>query len=153
MITIYKPTIDDLWFKQSMMSDELTMSYNHAFGGTISFPKSKWESWYQKWLTDDNKYYYRYLVNEKAEFIGEIAYHYDDESCVYLTDVLIHAKYRNKGYGGIALDLLCGIAKENGISVLYDELWNDNPAINLFLKHGFIIDKETEKTVILKKEL
>lgn len=153
MITIYKPTIDDLWFKQSMMSDELTMSYNHEFGGTISFPKSKWESWYQKWLSDDSKYYYRYLVDEKAEFIGEIAYHYDDESCVYLADVLIHAKYRNKGYGGIALDLLCDIAKENGISVLYDELWNDNPAISLFLKHGFIIDKEKERTVILKKEL
>lgn len=153
MITIYKPSIDDLWFKQSMMSDELTMSYNHAFGGTISFPKSKWESWYQKWLSDDSKYYYRYLVNEKREFIGEIAYHYDDETCVYLTDVLIHAKYRNKGYGGIALDLLCDIAKENGISVLYDELWNDNPAISLFLKHGFIIDKEKERTVILKKEL
>lgn len=153
MITIYKPTIDDLWFKQSMMSDELTMSYNREFGGTISFPKSKWESWYQKWLSDDSKYYYRYLVDEKAEFIGEIAYHYDDESCVYLADVLIHAKYRNIGYGGIALDLLCDIAKENGISVLYDELWNDNPAISLFLKHGFIIDKEKERTVILKKEL
>ena len=39
MITSYTPQIEDLWFKESMLSDPETMSYNHAWGGTIPFPK------------------------------------------------------------------------------------------------------------------
>ena len=39
MLELYKPHIEDLWFKEQMMSDEQTMAYNHAYGGTIPFPK------------------------------------------------------------------------------------------------------------------
>ena len=49
--------------------------------------------------------------------------------------------------------LLCSIAKNNGISVLYDDIAIDNPAIALFLKHGFVEEYRTEETIILKKEL
>lgn len=38
MISLYKPEIDELWFRESMMADNATMSYNHAWGGTIPFP-------------------------------------------------------------------------------------------------------------------
>jgi hypothetical protein len=30
MIALYKPKVDELWFKESLMADEATMSYNHA---------------------------------------------------------------------------------------------------------------------------
>ena len=40
MIELYKPDVNDLWFRKRMMSDEQTMSYNHASGGTIAFPKN-----------------------------------------------------------------------------------------------------------------
>ena len=49
--------------------------------------------------------------------------------------------------------LLCSIAKNNGISVLYDDIAIDNPAAALFLKHGFVEESRTEEKVILKKEL
>lgn len=42
MVELYKPRIEDLWFREKMLSDDQTMSYNHAYGGTISFPKEKW---------------------------------------------------------------------------------------------------------------
>ena len=42
MLELYVPNIEDLWFKEKIMSDEQTMSYNHAYGGTISFPKEDW---------------------------------------------------------------------------------------------------------------
>ncbi len=42
MITTYKPALKDLWFRQQFMADEATMSYNAAWGGTISFPESAW---------------------------------------------------------------------------------------------------------------
>ncbi len=38
MIKLYSPKLDDLWFRQMFMADDETMSYNHNWGGTISFP-------------------------------------------------------------------------------------------------------------------
>ncbi len=42
MIELYKPQFEDLWFRQKFMNDEATMSYNHAWGGTISFSENRW---------------------------------------------------------------------------------------------------------------
>lgn len=50
MIEMYKPAMEDLWFRKKFMSDEETMSYNHAWGGTIPFPESEWQDWYDTWL-------------------------------------------------------------------------------------------------------
>jgi hypothetical protein len=48
MIELYEPRIEDLWFKEKMMGDEQTMSYNHAYGGTIPFPKEYWTDWHSR---------------------------------------------------------------------------------------------------------
>ena len=78
MLTLYEPKYEDLWFRQMMLADEDTMSYNHAWGGTIPFGEDKWRGWYDCWIADpDGKRYYRYLKNEDGQFVGEIAYHYD----------------------------------------------------------------------------
>ena len=90
-IELYKPQIEDLWFKEMMLGDEQTMSYNHAYGGTIPFPKEKWESWYQRWLVHhDHKRFYRYVAQNNT-FIGEAAYNFDEERQLYLADVIINA--------------------------------------------------------------
>ena len=34
MIKCYQPTLDELWFRESLMADPDTMSYNDAWGGT-----------------------------------------------------------------------------------------------------------------------
>ena len=44
-ITLYTPSLEDLWFRQKMMADEETMAYNHAWGGTTPFPKEVWHGW------------------------------------------------------------------------------------------------------------
>lgn len=41
MLTLYEPKYEDLWFRQMMLADEDTMSYNHAWGGTIPFGEDK----------------------------------------------------------------------------------------------------------------
>ena len=101
----------------------------------------------------EDKRYYRYLKNEDGQFVGEIAYHYDAETQYEIADVIIYSKYRRKGYGSEALDLLCWVVKNNGISVLYDDIAIDNHAITLFLKHGFVEEYRTKEKIILKKEL
>ena len=154
VLTLYKPEYEDLWFRQMMLSDEDTMSYNHAWGGTIPWPESQWKEWYDYWIANhDDKRYYRYLKNKDGQFVGEIAYHYDGDIQHEIADVIIYSQYRRIGYGSEALGLLCSAAKNNGISVLYDDIAIDNPAIKLFLKHGFAEEYRTEEKIYLKKEL
>ncbi len=155
MLTLYKPSIEDLWFRQQMLEDPDTMAYNLAWGGTISFPKEKWKSWHDRWLCGpDGKRFYRYLKDdETGSFVGEIAYHWDEEECICLADVIVFAPCRGEGYGREGLRLLCESASKNGIDVLYDDIAKDNPAIRLFLSEGFEIEAEKEMTFLLKKKL
>ena len=153
MLHIYKPTLDDLWFREMLLGDPPTMTYNHAWGGTISFPKELWNDWYQSWLINENKRFYRYLQNDSGEFVGEVAYHYDEEYQAYMVNVIILAKYRHQGFGSEALKLLEEIAKANHIYTLCDDIAIDNTAISLFLKHGYQEIKRTNEIILLKKEL
>lgn len=148
MIKLYKPKIEDLWFKEKMMYDEDTMSYNH---GTIAFPVSKWVAWYQRWMNDDKRFYC-YICDDDT-FVGEVAYYYDLERRIYIADVIVYAPYRGKGYGYEGLSLLCECAKNNGIAELYDDIAIDNPSINLFLKHGFKEVLRANEYVLVKKKL
>jgi RimJ/RimL family protein N-acetyltransferase len=152
MIKLYIPLIKDLWFRKMFMADEETMAYNHAWGGTIDFPESCWNDWYQRWLIEPgNKRFYRFLVNDSNEFVGEIAYHLDEKENIYIANIIIYSKYRGKGYGKEGLTLLCQACHENGISLLYDDIAKDNPAINLFLKSGFVEEYRTKEIIMLKK--
>ena len=154
MLSLYKPEYDDLYFRQMILADEDTMSYNHAWGGTISFPEEKWKDWYDYWITNPtDKRYYRYLKNEDGQFVGEIAYHLDEEIQGYIANVIIYAPFRRKGYGKQALNLLCDAAKNNGIKILYDDIAIDNPALKIFLDNGFTEEYKTKEKIILKKEL
>ena len=149
------PKPEELSFRQKLLADEETMSYNHAWGGTIEWPQSEWQDWYDHWVINHkNRRFYRYLLDESTgEYVGEIAYHYDDERKINVANVIISAKFRGKGYGNAGLNLLCDAAKENGIDILYDDIAMDNPGITLFLKNGFIEDYRTAEIIMLKKVL
>ncbi|MCR4587863.1 MAG: GNAT family N-acetyltransferase [Lachnospiraceae bacterium] len=154
MLEIVTPSLEDMWFREQLLADEETMSYNHAWGGTVLFPKEDWMEFYDFWvLHPDDRHYYRYLKNDAGEFVGEIAYHYSSEYSAYMINVIIYAPYRRSGYGSEGLDLLCDVAKERGISVLYDDIAIDNPAISMFLAHGFTEVSRTPDVVLLKKHL
>ena len=153
-LTEYVPQLEDLWFRQKMLCDPQTMSYNHAWGTTIDFPREDWQNWYDWWIANpENRRFYRYLKNSEGNFVGEIAYHYDSERDIYIADVIVFAPYRRKGYGGKGLKLLCEAAGKNGISVIYDDIAIDNPAIGLFLKNGFEEQYRTDEIIMLAKKL
>ena len=78
---LYTPKPEDLWFRKMFMADEATMSYNHNWGGTIPFPEEQWQDWYDYWIANpEGKRFYKYLQEESTgEFVGEIAYHFDEE--------------------------------------------------------------------------
>ena len=153
MLELYKPTIDDLWFKQLMLQDEDTMSFNRSYGGTIPFNKDKWRAWFDKWMNNEKRFY-RYLrLTDTNEFVGEVAYYFDEERKTHLANIIIYSKYRKLGYGKQGLKLLCDIAKDNHIDVLYDDIAIDNPSIKLFIDCGFIEKSRTKKSIIVYKNL
>ncbi|MBO4363940.1 MAG: GNAT family N-acetyltransferase [Clostridia bacterium] len=154
MLTLFTPEYKDLWFRQTMLADSETMSYNHAWGGTIPFPEEDWREWYDFWIVKpEGKRFYRYLKDDSGYFAGEVAYHYDPELKGYAANVIVYSEFRGRGFGGTALDLLCAAAKENGITELYDDIAADNPAYVMFIRHGFTEVSRTEKKIILKKVL
>lgn len=153
-LKLHLPARAELAFRQSLLADEETMAYNHAWGGVISFPEEDWDDWYDRWIAKpDGRRYYRYLQDAEAGFVGEIAWHLDPETGWALANVLIHAQYRGRGFGSRGLELLCAAAKEQGLSALYDDIAADNPARPLFLRHGFQEIARTEEKIILKREL
>lgn len=154
LLSFHFPSLEDMSFRQKLLADEETMAYNAKWGGTIEFPREEWEITYKRLINENDKNFYAYLYsNELKCFIGEIGYRYDDELKEFVTNILIHAKYRNKGYGTISLSMLCNVAKQKGINVLADTIALDNPSINIFLKQGFKEIYRTNDYILVKKDL
>ena len=101
MISLYTPKIEELSFRQALLADPATMAYNARWGGCIDFPQKKWTDWYDRWIVNtQGKRFYAYLYNgEEKCFVGEAACHLDEESGRYLLNVLVHDRFRGRGYG------------------------------------------------------
>lgn len=154
-ITLYRPTMEELLFRQQLLADPATMAFNHAWGGTIDFPRERWADWYARWVEDSSgERFYRYLYDGAADgFVGEAAYHFDGELDAYVCDVIVSASCRGRGYGGQGLALLCEAARENGIKRLCDNIAIDNPSVSLFLKAGFREIFRNEEYILVAKDL
>lgn len=155
MIEAYRPSLDEMGFRERLLADEATMAYNAAWGGTIPFPREKWADWYRHWLeAPETQRYYRYLRDaETGRFVGEIAYRFDEEKGVTICDVIVLAECRGRGIGTRGIGLICAAAKANGIAALYDDIAADNPSVKLFLKNGFSIECQDDGVVMVRKVL
>jgi len=139
-LVLYRPELDELGFRQSLLEDPETMAYNHAYGGTISFPRERWEDWYARWVRGGTgERFYRYLYHAASgAFVGETAYHYDGELGEYVCDVVVAARSLSRtGLRPTGLTLLCSAARENGVKRLVDNIAVDNLSIKLFRQIGF----------------
>ena len=155
MVELCIPEPEDLWFRQMLLADQATMSYNDAWGGTIPFPEEDWDEWYDWWLVHhEGARFYRYLVDSASgEFVGEVNYHFDEVEGIFLTGIIVLATKRGRGYGRDGILLLCRSARENGLAALYDTFEPDDPAMPLFERCGFVEDHRTEELVYLRKDL
>ena len=152
-IRLHKPSYEELAFRRDFLADAETMAYNHAYGGTIDFPEERWADWYCRWVEEPDKRFYRYLQLEDGTFVGEAAYHWDQELGEYICDVIVTARNRRKGYGAQGLALLCEAAKENGVAKLCDNIAVDNPSVWMFFRAGFHERLRTEDYILVEKEL
>lgn len=153
-IVLHRPAYAELAFRRELLADGPTMAYNHAYGGTIAFPEERWADWYRRWVEEPDKRFYRYLkIGGTGTFVGEAAYHWDEEIGAYLCDVIVAARHRRKGYGAQGLALLCAAARENGVARLCDSIAIDNPSVLLFHRAGFRERMRNEEYILVEKEL
>ena len=153
-VSFYKPRLEDLWFRQAMLADPETMSYNNAWGGTIPFPRDGWADWFDGWVTNPDRRFYRYITSGKSRsFVGEAAWHFDEDRRIYLADVIVFARCRGQGYDRAGLELLCATARKAGIRERYDDIAPNNPAVGLFLRSGFREESRSPEAVLLRRTL
>ena len=148
-LDLYIPTIEQLDYRQRIMSDPATMSYNkgydldfdgyHADTGCIDFPESEWQDWYEWFIGQEPERFYAYILcNEDNAFIGEVNLHKTCDEW-YDMGILIEAKYRGLGYSKEALGLLLKHAFEELEASAVHNCFEDerDPTLKLHLDCGF----------------
>ena len=124
-IHFYQPTFEDLWFKQAMAANQETVCYTCESCYAMLLLQDKWEKWYELWVNNPDKRFYRYITTGKSRsFVGDVLYFYDEQQEIWLAAISICGKYRGQGYESAALRLLCAAAKEAGIPEKDIKNWN-----------------------------
>lgn len=117
LLTLYVPKLEELWYREQMMSDPATMSYNsgyelsfegyHAETGCIDFPREEWDEWYDYFIGKEPERYYAYIVRKSdGAYLGEVNVHRSCDHEWYEMGIVIESKYRGKGYAHEALEHL-----------------------------------------------
>ena len=108
-------------------------------------------------------YYERYSVDWDAEHIAEMTQsldnldillgdsvigvlrlHCEGDSC-YLRDLQIMPSYQNRGFGKIVLNETKRRATNLNLNKLRLKVFKVSPAVNLYLRNGFIVEGEDER--------
>ena len=153
MLELKKPKFNELTYRQHLLKDKPTMSFNSSNGGTVDFSKKLWKQWYELCMNSDD-HFYAYIYDQKLnQYIGEVSYYFETEYNEFVLNIIIEAKFRKHGKGKEAISLLCQKAKENGIRFLCDDIDIHNPAINMFKQLGFKETWQRGHIIMLKKRL
>lgn len=149
-LCLYVPLFKELDYRQSILAQTDTMSYNKGYKlgienynnatGCIDFRDEYWNDWYTKWINREPEKYYAYLKNESCgNFVGEVSFRYDNSKGAHCIGIVIESRYRGNGYCSKGLRLL---AEKAFVDLGIDKLRNDIPidrisAIRGHKKAGF----------------
>ncbi|EQK47435.1 acetyltransferase family protein [[Clostridium] bifermentans ATCC 19299] len=108
-LILHVPSFEELKYRQLILSQEDTMSYNKGYNlvienynketGCIDFSRKYWSEWYSKWISERADRYYAYIANNKTgEFVGDVCFYYDPQNDLHLIGIVIESKHRSKGY-------------------------------------------------------
>ena len=164
---LHIPSFDELWYRQRIMSDPDTMSYNrgyelsfpgyHPDTGCIDFPESEWQEWYDWFIGQQPARYYAYIVRRQdGTFIGEVNVHRNGDAPWHEMGIVIEAKHRGKGYAVEALRLLLEHAfDEMGIEAIHNDFEDTrSAAVRAHLAAGFTEyrrDRETLELIVTRE--
>ena len=72
MIRFHKPLLEELRFRQQLLSDSQTMAYNARWGGAVGFPQERWADWYRRWVEHPDRRFYAYLYSEEEKAAAKL---------------------------------------------------------------------------------
>lgn len=149
-LALHVPSIDDLGYRQKLMSDPDTMSYNrgyelsfpgyHPDTGCIDFPENEWQEWHDYFIGQEPTRFYAYIVRkEDGAFIGEVNVHRNSDQPWYEMGIVIEARHRGRGYAAEALRLLLAHAFEiMGVEAVHNDFEDvRDAAVKAHLAAGF----------------
>ena len=149
-LELFIPKLDELWFRQKMLSDPETMSYNanwdvdwdgyHRDTGCIDFPETAWAAWYEYWIGHEPERFYAYIKRSSdGAWLGDINFHHTPERDWWDMGIVIYAPYRGQGYAVPALRLMIGHAfRDCGVTRLHNDFELTRPAgLKTHLAAGF----------------
>lgn len=157
-LSLHVPTYGELEYRQKIMQDSDTMSYNKGYDlnfdgydkatGCIAFPEHEWADWYTYFIGQEPHRFYAYIVRESdGEFIGEVNLHMNADADWYEMGIVLEAKYRGKGYAVAALRLLMQHAFEKmGAEAVHNEFEEErSAAVQTHLSVGFTLYRQENK--------
>lgn len=163
-ITLKVPEVNDLSYREKLLSDPKTMEYNAGYKspakgydyntGTIEFPKEQWQNFYNSIINNSNKYFAYIIDSETNENVGYVHYSFKSKHNHYSCGILIEAIHRGKHYASEALKALIEKAfEEQNIN----ELWYDVPEkhstlINILKNIGFEDSNSNYNSIHFGKE-
>ena len=112
---------------------------------------NKYSKWDKKFF--DNKFQKRYknivilLVGKRRIGYYEIS---EKKDFLYINDILLTGSYRNKGIGSYLLRKFKDETKKKKLCL---EIWNGNPAINLYKKLGYKTTKIKNHKVLMEMNI
>jgi len=89
-LELHIPSVEDMWFAQTLQEDPATMSYNagwdidfdgyHPDTGCIDLPQEKWAEKHARVVGHEPNYFYAFVREKKSgRFICEVNFHYTEE--------------------------------------------------------------------------
>ena len=153
-IYFHVPEVGELWYRQHLIADPDTMSYNKGLDmdfegydsltGCIDFPEERWSAWHKHWTEGAPERFYAYIVRGN-EFIGEVNLHKfpeDDYEDRYNMGIIIESVHRGKGYAREAVGLLLETAfEEIGAASVHNEFESyRTAAVRVHTVNGFSVD-------------
>lgn len=149
-VYLYCPKLDELWYREKLLSDTKTMEYNKGYKlgfpeydnetGCIAFPKEKWQRWYNYFIGNEPERFYAYIVrHDDGKFIGELNFHRSEDDSRYDMGIVIESSYRGKGYATEALGLLLEYAFDKlGASAVHNDFEETRiAAVKAHISTGF----------------
>lgn len=147
---LHVPTFEELWYRQKIMQDPVTMNYNRGYElnftgydketGCIAFPEQEWADWYEYFVGKEPLRFYAYIVRETdGAFIGEVNVHKNKDVPWHDMGIVLEGKFRGKGYAEPALWLLLQYAfeKMDAYAVHNDFEAGRDAAVRTHLAVGF----------------
>lgn len=150
-IYLKRPSFFELSLTEELLGDEKTMSFNNSWGGTVSFPKEKWGTFFKTYMDNDENEYF-HIYNLDHIFVGEISTRYDNHFQSYVLNIKVKYDFRGNNHGSDALEVFLDyMFNEKRIEKIVDNVALDNEdSVRLLSKYGFVETFRTDEYSMLE---